>query len=146
MRGLHRHNFPLLLWDTLMQTGYRDKVPEYYGWLYEEHGLQRCEVYVNIPSHMVFPDGSSWSTWVIRNDMDDAMEKAAQMALTALCLQNLPGTTGMPISLYLIQDCSDPEWKSCMDEVSNVFQDHNHSGWAYMVSNAQHMFQLQHDT
>jgi hypothetical protein len=37
-------------------------------------------------------------------DMDDAMEKAAHMALTALCSQYLAATAGMPISLYPIQD------------------------------------------
>jgi hypothetical protein len=48
--------------------------------------------------------------------------------------------------LYLIKDRSDPEWKAHMDEVSNVFQDHYRSGWAYMASYAQHLFQLQQDT
>jgi hypothetical protein len=33
----------------------------------------------------VFPDGSPWSMWAIGADMDDAMEKDAHMALTALC-------------------------------------------------------------
>jgi hypothetical protein len=33
-----------------------------------------------------------------------------------------------------------------MDEVSNVFQVHYHSGWVYMARYAQHLFQLQHDT
>jgi hypothetical protein len=83
--------------------------------------LQRCEVYVDIPSHLVFPDGSPLSTWAIGADMDDAMEKAAHMALTALCPQNLVATTGTPISLYPIQDYSNPEWKARMDEVGNVF-------------------------
>jgi hypothetical protein len=53
-RGLHRHGFPLLLWDALVQTGYGDRAPEYYGWLFEKHGMQHCEVYVDIPSHLVF--------------------------------------------------------------------------------------------
>jgi hypothetical protein len=83
--GLHRHDFSLLPWDALVQTGYGNRALEYYSRLYEEHGLQRCEVYVNIPSHPVFPDGSPWSTWDIGADMDDAMEKATHMALTALC-------------------------------------------------------------
>jgi hypothetical protein len=94
----------------------------------------------------MFPDGTPWSTWVIGNDVDDAMEKATHTALTALCSQRLPDTVGTPISLYLIQDCSDPEWMSCMDKECNVFQDHYHAGWAYMARHAQHMFQLQHDT
>jgi hypothetical protein len=67
------------------------------------------------------------------------------MALTALCLQNLAATVGMPISLYPIQDRFDPEWKAHMDEVGNVFQVDYHSGSAYMAGYAQHLFQLQHD-
>jgi hypothetical protein len=134
------------LWDAIVQTSYEDRALEYYGRLYEEHGLQRCEVYVDIPSHPVFPDGSPWSTWAIGADMDDAMEKAAHMALTVLCSQNLAATAGTPISLYPIQDWSDPEWKAPMDEVGNVFQVHYHSGWVYMARYAQHLFQLQHDT
>jgi hypothetical protein len=85
MRGLHHHSFPLLPWDALVQTGYRDRAPEYYGQLFKEHGLQHCEVYVDIPSHLVFPDGSPWSMWAIGADMDNAIGKAAHMALTALC-------------------------------------------------------------
>jgi hypothetical protein len=142
MRGLHRHDFPLLPWDALVQTGYGDRAPEYYGRLYEEHGLQCCKVYVDIPSHPVFPDGSPWSTWAIGANMDDDMEKAAHMALTALCSQNLAATAGTPISLYHIQDRSDPEWKAHMDELGNVFQLHYHSGWAYMAGYAQYLFQL----
>jgi hypothetical protein len=38
-RGLHHHDFPLLLWDALVQTGYEDRAPEYYDRLYEEHGM-----------------------------------------------------------------------------------------------------------
>jgi hypothetical protein len=139
-RGLHHHGFPLLLWNALVQTGYRDRAPEYYGRPYEEHGLQRCEVYVDIPSHPVFPNGSLWSTWAIGADMDDAMEKAAHMTLTALCSHNLAATASTPISLYPIQDRSDPEWKARMNEVGNVFQVHYHSGWAYMAGYAQHLF------
>jgi hypothetical protein len=84
MIGLHHHGFSLLLWVAIVQTGYEDRAPEYYGCFYEEHGLQHCEIYVDILSHHVFPDGSPWSTWAIGVDMDDAMEKATHMALTAL--------------------------------------------------------------
>jgi hypothetical protein len=84
-RGLHHHDFPLLLWDAHVQTGYGDRAPKYYDRLYEEHGLQRCEVYVDISSHPIFPGGSPWSTWAIGADMSDAMEKAAHITLTTLC-------------------------------------------------------------
>jgi hypothetical protein len=64
-----------------------------------EHGLSRCEVHVDIPSHPMFPDGSPWSTSVIQNVMDDTMEKVAHVMLTALCSQRLPDTVDTPISL-----------------------------------------------
>jgi hypothetical protein len=64
-----------------------------------EHGLPCYEVYVDIRSHPMFLDGSLWSTWVIRNDMDDAMEKAAHMGLTALGSHRLPDTMSTPILL-----------------------------------------------
>jgi hypothetical protein len=83
---------------------------------------------VDIPSHLMFPDGSPWSTWTIRADMSDAMEKAAHMALTALYSQNLAATAGTPITLYPIQDHSDPEWRARMDEAVNVHRVHHHSG------------------
>jgi hypothetical protein len=67
-----------------------------------EHSLPHCEVYIDIRSHPMFPDRSLWSMWVIKNDMDDGMEKAAHMVVTALCSQRLSNTTGTPISLYLI--------------------------------------------
>jgi hypothetical protein len=66
MRGLNHYDFPLLLWDALVQTGYGDEVLEYYRRLFEEYVQKRCEVYIDIPSHPMFPDGSPWSTWVIR--------------------------------------------------------------------------------
>jgi hypothetical protein len=111
----------------------RGTPPEYYGRLFEEFDLQHCEVYIDIPSHPVFPDGSPWSAWAIGADMDDAMEKDAHMALTVLCSLNLPATVGTPMSLYPIQDRSDPEWKARMDEASNIYQVHHHSGWTYMA-------------
>jgi hypothetical protein len=131
MRGLHHHVFPMLLWDALVQTGYGEEVPEYRGRNYMEHDLPHCEVYVDIRSHSVFPDGCPWCTWVIGNDIDDTMEKATHVALTAMCSQRLPDTAGTPISLYL-------EWMAGMDEACNVFQDHYHAGWAYMARYAQH--------
>jgi hypothetical protein len=74
----------MLLWDALVQTSYGDTPPEYYGQLYEEHDLQHCEVYVDIPSHPMFPDGSPWSTWAIGANMSGAVEKATHMTLIAL--------------------------------------------------------------
>jgi hypothetical protein len=78
--------------------------------------------------------------------MDDVVEKDAHMALTALRLQNLPATVGTTISLYPIQDLSNPEWKDHMNEASNIYQVHHHTSWTYMAHYGQHLFQLQQDT
>jgi hypothetical protein len=86
-----------------------------------EHGLPHYEVHIEMWSCPMFPNGSPWSTWVIGNDMDEAMENAAHVALTALCSQRLPDITDTPISLYPVQDHSDPEWKAHIDEVCNAF-------------------------
>jgi hypothetical protein len=109
-----------------VQTGYGEKVLEYHRWLYTEHGLPHCEVHGDISSHPLFYDGSPWSTWVIGNDMDDAMEKAAYVVLTFLRSQRLPDTTDTAIMFYPIQDHSDHEWKARIDGVCDVFQDHYH--------------------
>jgi hypothetical protein len=122
-KGIHHHDIPMLLQDALVETSYGEEVPDYRGRLYIEHGLPHCEVHVDIRSHPMFHDGCSWSMWIIGNDMDNTMEKAAHMALTALCSQCPPNTTGTPISLYPVQDRSDSEWTAYMDEACNIFQD-----------------------
>jgi hypothetical protein len=146
MTGLHHHDFPMLLWDALLQTSYGEEVLEYRGWLYTEQGMSLCEVHVDILSHLVFPDGCPWSMWVIRDDMDDSLEKAVHMALTAMCSQCLSDIAGMPIMLYPIQDHSNLEWKVCIDGACDIYQEHYHTGWAYMARYAQHMFKLPQDT
>jgi hypothetical protein len=60
--------------------------------------------------------------WAIRADMDDAMEKATHMSPTALCSHNLAATADTPISLYHIQDHSDPEWKARLDGWATSFK------------------------
>jgi hypothetical protein len=94
----------MLLWDALVQAGCSEEVREYRGRLYMEHDLPRYEVHVDI-----------------MNDMDDAMEKATHVVLTALCSQRLPNTVDTPISLYPIQDHFDPEWKAHIDDACNIF-------------------------
>jgi hypothetical protein len=78
-KGIHHHDIPMLLQDALVETSYGEEVPDYRGRLYIEHGLPHCEVHVDIRSHPMFHDGCSWSTWIIGNDMDNTMEKAAHM-------------------------------------------------------------------
>jgi hypothetical protein len=75
--SLHHHNFLMLLWDAPLRTGYGEEVPEYHGQLYIEHNLPLYEVHMDIPSHPVFPNRSPWLTWVIRNDMNNTLERVA---------------------------------------------------------------------
>jgi hypothetical protein len=52
MRDLHHHGFPLLLWDALMKTGYRDRAPEYYG----RDGISPCTIGPCGPLHGGYQD------------------------------------------------------------------------------------------
>jgi chromosome segregation ATPase len=43
----------------------------------------------------------------------------------------------MPITLYPIQKHSDLEWKVRIDGACDIYQEHYHTGWAYMARYAQ---------
>src|SRR5688572_3400197 len=45
---LHFEGFPAILWDTLRWFGYQSP-PLYVGRMYQEHGVQRCNVQAVVP-------------------------------------------------------------------------------------------------
>jgi hypothetical protein len=47
---------------------------------------------------------------VVRGDLEDAIEKMAHVALTAVCEKCLTDTADMPIALFPIQDQDEPVW------------------------------------
>jgi hypothetical protein len=56
--------------------------------------------------------------------MDDTLEKVVHMALTVMCSQHLQNTTGTPIVLFLVHNQSNLEWKSQIEQVFDIHQEH----------------------
>jgi hypothetical protein len=74
--GLHRPEFPGLLWDVLQRFGYVEK-PDYRGRVFREFKIGRCEVRVNIPLNPKQPSWMAWSTSGTGHDMSDTLEMVA---------------------------------------------------------------------
>jgi hypothetical protein len=102
MRSLHHHGFPLLLWDALVQTGYGDRAQEYYGRLYEEHDLQRYEVYADIPSHPVFQ-------WLRDHQLYAKFSKCKFWLTEVLFLGHVVSSEGISVDLTKVRE--ELDWK-----------------------------------
>jgi hypothetical protein len=91
--GQHRLGFPRMLYNALLHLGHNGDVPLYRGHLSKAHGQDRCEVSVTLPLSPTEPSG----TTVIGIEMDETVEQAKHVALTALCESRLNDTAVMPI-------------------------------------------------
>jgi hypothetical protein len=60
------------------------------------HGLTCCEARVEISVNPV----AAWTGAVVGGDLDNAVEKIAHVALTAMCEQRLSDTADIPITLF----------------------------------------------
>jgi hypothetical protein len=56
-----------------------------------------------------------WTGAIIGSEADNAVEKMAHLALTAMCEQRLADTADTPIALFLIRDQEDPAWHHCLE-------------------------------
>jgi hypothetical protein len=102
--GLHRPEFPRVLYDALRQLGYNGDAPGYRGPMSMAHGQDKCEVNVVIPLNPT----EVWMATVIGVVLDETVEQTAQVALTSLCEIRLADTTAMPIMLFPISNQEDP--------------------------------------
>jgi hypothetical protein len=98
--GRHRQGFPQVLLCALVQLGYDGSIPVYHGKPFQAHKMMCCGVPVEKPINPT----SLWTRVVIGGDMDDAVEKMAHMALSAMCEQHLVDTANTPITLFPIRD------------------------------------------
>jgi len=140
--GQHRPGFPRVLWDALIRLGYEGPIPEFRCRPFQAHGLNVCEVRVEIP----FDPTAPWTGSVVGSEIDDAVEKMAHVALTALCEHSLAATAAMPIALFPIPDQEDPEWQQRLEAVSDLESPRFSAGWAAMAKYARYLFILQHNT
>jgi hypothetical protein len=96
-----------VLYDALTRLGYNGDVPLYSCLSFQAHGLNRCEVKVDISLNPMAP----WIGSIVGSEADDAVEKMAHVALTSLCESHIAATAAMPIALFPIHNQEDPEWQ-----------------------------------
>jgi hypothetical protein len=125
----HRPEFPRMLYDALLHLGHNEDVPVYRGRMSKAHDQHRCEVSVTLPLSPTEP----WGTTVIGVELDETVEQAAHIALTALCESRLDNTATMSIALFLIREQEDPMWRQHPQDVTNPEGPHFHTGMAVMT-------------
>jgi hypothetical protein len=105
--GQHRPGFPRMMYDALLHLGHNGDVPVYCGRISMAHGQDRCEVSVMLPLCLTEP----WGMTIIGVELDETVELAAHVSLTALCGSRLNDTATMPIALFLIREQEEPMWR-----------------------------------
>jgi hypothetical protein len=98
--GRQRLGFPRELLSAIIYLGYNRPILAYRCLPFQAHGLNVCEVGVEIP----FVPMSPWTGSVIGSEIDHAVEKMAHVALTSLCECSLIATANMPIALFPIHN------------------------------------------
>jgi hypothetical protein len=140
--GQHRLEFSRMLYDTLLHLGHNGDVRVYRGHMSKVHGQDRCEVSVTLPLSLTEP----WGATVVGVELEETVEQAAHVALTALCETRLDSTATMPITLFLIREQEEPMWRQHLQDVTDPEGPHFDAGMAAMTKYAQYMFNLQRNT
>jgi hypothetical protein len=112
--GQHRPRFPRMLYDALLHLGHDGDVPVYRGRMSKAHGQERCEVSVTLPLILTEP----WEMIVVDVELDEMVEHASHVTLTALCEIRLDGTAAMPIVLFPIHEQEEPMWRQRLQDVT----------------------------
>jgi hypothetical protein len=122
--------------------GVPTSAPLYHCRPIQAHGLNICEVRVEIP----FGPTAPWTRPIIGSEIDDTIEKMAHVALTSLCERILATTAAMSIALFSIHDQGDPMWQQCLTVVSDTESPHFSTSWVEMAKYSRYLFNLQHNT
>jgi hypothetical protein len=140
--GQHSPGFPRMLYNTLLHLDHNRDVRVYRGCMSKAHGQDRCEVSMTLPLSPIEP----WGMTVIGVELDETVQQAAHVALTALCESRLDDTAVMPIALFLIHEQEEPMWRQHLLDVTDQEGPHFHGGMAAMTKYVQYMFNLQWNT
>jgi hypothetical protein len=140
--GQHRLGFLRMLYNTLLHLNHNGDVPVYRGRMSKAHGQDRCEVSVTLP----LSPTESWGTTVVGIELDETVEQAAHIALTALCGSRFDDTAVMPIVLFLISEQEEPMWRQRLQDMTDPEGPHFHTGMTVMTKYAQYIFNLQRNT
>jgi hypothetical protein len=125
-----------------VRLGYDGPIPVYRCHPFQAHGLNVCEVRVEIP----FDPTAPWKGAVIGREINDAIEKMAHVALTLLCESSLTATADTPIALFPIQNQDEPEWQQCHETVCDITSPLFSTGSTEMAKYSRYLFNLQHNT
>jgi hypothetical protein len=118
--GRHRPGFPRLLLSALVRHGYDGLVPVYHCHPFQAHGLNAYEVRVEIPNDPTV----QWKGDIIESEVDDAVEKMAYVALTALCERRLTDNPDTLITLFPIHIREELEWQKRLEVVCDLTSPH----------------------
>jgi hypothetical protein len=67
-------------------------------------------VHVDVTAHPSDPGMMAWFTTATGDDLDDTLERAAQLALMEFCEHHLSGLARTAIALFLIQNNGNTGW------------------------------------
>jgi hypothetical protein len=101
--GMHRPDFPTLLWHVLHRFGYTGTLA-YRGHPYHQFGFGRSKVHADIPAHPTDPTMTSWFTTAGGDDLDDTLERVAHQALAEFCERHLSVLGDIAIALLPVQN------------------------------------------
>jgi hypothetical protein len=104
--GQHCLGFPRVIWDALIHFGYDGPIPLCHCHPFWAHGLNMCEVKVELPFDPMTP----WTGAIVSSEIDNTVENMAHVNLTSLCERSLAATVEMLIMLFPIRDQEVPMW------------------------------------
>jgi hypothetical protein len=140
--GHHCLGFPRVLYDALLHLSYNGDVPVYRSRMSTTHSQDRCEVSVMI----TLTPMESWGAIIAGIELDETVEQAAHIALTAQCESRLNDTVAMLIALFPIHKQEDPMWKQRLQAVTDPEGHHFHTDMVAMTVYTQYMFNLLQNT
>jgi hypothetical protein len=85
---------------------------------------------------------TAWRGAIIGNEVDDAVEKMAHVALTFLFECSLAATADTLIALFPIQNQDEPEWHQRHEAVCDLTSPNFSAGSALLAKYARYLFNL----
>jgi hypothetical protein len=114
--GRHCPGLPRELLSALIRLDYDGPIGSYRCRCFQAHGLNVCEVWVEIPLNPMAP----WRGAVIHNGVDDVVENMAHVALTSLCECSLAVTVDTWLALFPIHKQEQPEWQQRHEAMCDI--------------------------
>jgi hypothetical protein len=86
-----------------------------------------------------------WTRAIVMSDVNDAMEKIVDVALTSMCECNLAATIDTMITLFSIRNQEEVECCQCLEATYDHTSPNFSVGWEQMAKYMQYLFNLHHN-